>query len=144
MYERDYILSTSGTMESPATLRDKGVKNIGSPLPIAPRVKRKDNGRILDWHPMFARRPEAFVCCDEYGNEDPATWWMRGPDGNPVNPEPYAQYAAPVSVPRHPVVRQPEAPVPPRPRVMADIAPQPIAPAPSAPSAPMFFVPPQI
>jgi hypothetical protein len=42
--------------------------------------------RILPWIPALADHAEEFVCCDEYGNEDPATWQGRGPDGLPFDP----------------------------------------------------------
>jgi hypothetical protein len=71
----------TGEMPDPADLQQRGVRNVLPILPLSPKVKCLATGMLYIWHQMWARRPELFVNCDEYGNEDPAAWMGRGPDG---------------------------------------------------------------
>jgi hypothetical protein len=70
-----------GVYVSSDELKAKGVKNLQNSLPLAPCVKHKVNGRIFSWHGVWAKRPDIFVCCDENGNEDEASWVGRAPSG---------------------------------------------------------------
>jgi hypothetical protein len=78
-------------------LRLRGVKNYMPPLPPAPCVKSRVNGRIFPWHKLWAIRSDVFVCCDEHGDESEAAWAGRFPRGynSDSNPIPSPRYQAP-------------------------------------------------
>lgn len=78
-----------------AELRKLGVLNTDPALPVSPCVKAKPNGRIFPWDPVFAKRPEVFVNCDEFGNTDPAAWQGRGPTGWEPDPAPPEKFDVP-------------------------------------------------
>ncbi|MDR1314799.1 MAG: hypothetical protein LBQ12_14200 [Deltaproteobacteria bacterium] len=61
-------------------LRAMRAKNVYPPLPPSPRVMSRTTKQIFMWNDAFARRPEAFMNCDESGNTDPATWEGRFPE----------------------------------------------------------------
>lgn len=91
------------------SLREMGAVNAGEPLPLSPCLKKKgskDPKDIVVWNEIFAERKDILVNCDEYGNEDPATWQGRGPTGyrNENN-----TYEVPVQRPEQ-VVQPPYAP----------------------------------
>lgn len=72
-------IDDSSPFPSVDELKARGVRNILPELPLAPCVKSISNSRIYVWHPVWAMRPDAFVCCDENGDEDPAAWRGRAP-----------------------------------------------------------------
>jgi hypothetical protein len=89
-------------------LKDLKVRGIlkdyaAAPLPLSPCVKCMQNGRIFDWAPIFANRPDRFVNCDEKGDEDPASWMGRGPEGaatgTAADPPPANRRVAPTPAP---------------------------------------------
>jgi hypothetical protein len=58
------------------------------PLPPSPKLKCRRTGRLYIWEAGLASLGEdAFINCDEHGNEDPATWRGRFPKGMNV-PDP--------------------------------------------------------
>jgi hypothetical protein len=82
------------------SLRSMGAINIEPPLPMSPRLKSKITGVLYMWCESMAIRTELFVNCDEYGNEDPATWMNRMPEH--YNSEPPV---APKPIPLHEVAK---------------------------------------
>jgi hypothetical protein len=95
----------SGAMPSADELRRSKIKNMNKPLPMSPRVKCLANGKIFTWQDMFARRADLFVCCDEFGNENPAAWYGRGPDGRPFISVPEDAPVPVTAVQPHPTAR---------------------------------------
>ena len=139
------VFAESPNMPSMEVLAAQGVKNTKQPLPMAPRVKHKANGRIFTWHPIFAERSDAFVCCDENGNEDPAAWAGRGPYGSTVVPPPDSP--AQKKIFEHPkAVKTLAAPAPAAAPAALDALFRnfPEAPAPAAVSEEAVFIPPKI
>jgi len=63
------------------TLRAMGAKNTDPPRPPAPYLKEIKSGIIHVWNVGMANRPDLVVCCDENGNEDPASWMGQRPVG---------------------------------------------------------------
>jgi hypothetical protein len=49
-------------------------------LSLSPCLKVKDSGVVHIWNESLAQHSDLCVNCDEFGNEDPATWRGRGPN----------------------------------------------------------------
>jgi len=72
----------SDRADDPAFEELLGQMDTRGPLPPSPRLKCRRTGIKYIWTPSLAELGEdAFINCDEAGNEDPAAWTGRYPKG---------------------------------------------------------------